>query len=199
MSADDSFRELFEKLCRNDNDAAVEVVHRYAERLIALVRSRLDQRLKQRLDPEDVIQSVFRTFFVRLANGRFQLRDWNSLWGLLVCITVRKCISAYEHHHAAVRDVDREAHPAAPGQQPSSWVFLDRSPDPSDSALLEEALEKALEGLKEQEVAVVILSLQGLEPAEVARQLRCSASKVYRVLGHVRGRLQKLRDAELPC
>jgi RNA polymerase sigma-70 factor (ECF subfamily) len=195
MSPTDSFQQLFEQLRRRDNAAAIEVVDRYAERLIALARSRLDRRLRQRLDPEDVIQSVFRTFFVRLANGQVVLRDWDSLWGLLVCITVRKCLMAHRHHHAAVRDINREDAPAS-WQRAGNWAFLDRAPDSSECLLLEETLEQVLQGLKPQEGEMVVLSLQGQTPLEVARKVGYSASKVYRVLEYVRNRLEQLRNAE---
>jgi DNA-directed RNA polymerase specialized sigma24 family protein len=193
---DDSFSYLLERLRRRDNAAAAQVFDRFAERLVALARSRLDARLRQRLDPEDVLQSVLRTFFVRLADGQFSLRDWDSLWGLLVCITVRKCAKAHERNTAAGRDVYRETALAAAGGTESgpSWDFLDRGPGPSEGALLDEAIEEALREFNEGEIQIVLLSLQGETPAAVKERGRCSLSKVYRVLDRFRQRLERLRD-----
>ena len=36
------------------------------------------------------MQSVFKSFFVRQGQGQFELDNWDSLWGLLVRITLRK-------------------------------------------------------------------------------------------------------------
>jgi len=85
-----SFDELLAQLRNRDNHAAAEVFHRYRCRLIGLARQNLDGRLQRKLGPEDVVQSVFRTVFRRLADGEFELGDWDSLWSLLTCVTVRK-------------------------------------------------------------------------------------------------------------
>jgi DNA-directed RNA polymerase specialized sigma24 family protein len=194
----DSFQQLLARLRRRDAAAASQVFDRFAQRLVALARSRLDQRLRPRLDPEDVLQSVLRTFFVRLADGRFSLRDWDGLWGLLVCITVRKCAKARERNRAAARDVQRESAPAAGGEgDDGCWEFLDRGPGPEEGALLEEALDATLRDLTELERQAVMLSLQGEPAADVARRLGCNPRKVYRVLDHVRQHLRRLRDTDV--
>jgi DNA-directed RNA polymerase specialized sigma24 family protein len=48
-----------------DEQAARENFDRFARRLIGLARTRLDRRIRQKIDPEDVVQSVFRSFFTR--------------------------------------------------------------------------------------------------------------------------------------
>ena len=72
MSLDDlpSFELVNRWKNQNDQQAADLLVRRYAGRLIALARSKLPGRTKRRLDPEDIMQSVCRTFFVRVRDGR---------------------------------------------------------------------------------------------------------------------------------
>ena len=48
--------------------------------LIGLARSHLGGVIRQKVDPEDVVQSVFRSFFQRNAQGNWNLDDWDSLW-----------------------------------------------------------------------------------------------------------------------
>ena len=196
VTQDTSFRQVFEQLRQGDNAAATAVFERYAARLIAVARTHLDARLRRRVDAEDVLQSVLRTFFVRLAGGNVTLINWDSLWGFLVCITVRKCARARERNRAGVRDVKREA--ASPESDDSGrvWEVIGREPGPQDGALLNEALDQATRGLTEQGGQAVMLTLQGLSVPEVAEQLGCSVRKVYRVLEHVRNRLERLRDQE---
>jgi RNA polymerase sigma-70 factor, ECF subfamily len=91
MSDNSSFFAVMSRLQGSDPDAAVRVFERYWQRLLALARSRLDARLQAKLDPEDITQSVFKSFFRRQADGQFNLTDWDSLWSLLVVITLRKC------------------------------------------------------------------------------------------------------------
>ncbi len=47
-----------------DQAAADALFRRYAERLIGLVRLRLSEKLARRVDPEDIVQSVYRSFFL---------------------------------------------------------------------------------------------------------------------------------------
>ena len=52
----------------------------------------LDGSLQQREDPEDVVQTVLRTYFRRAALGEFQIADSSDLWALLAKITRRKIL-----------------------------------------------------------------------------------------------------------
>src|SRR4051794_21953217 len=91
MAADQDFADVMARLRAGDEVAAQEVFGRYAHRLIALARSRLGERLRPKVDAEDVVQSVFKSFFVRYAEDRFDLGGWDGLWSLLTVITLRKC------------------------------------------------------------------------------------------------------------
>src|SRR4051812_1203761 len=77
----------------------------FAPRLIDLARQRLDRRLQGKVDPDDVAQSVVRTVCLRLQKGEFCLEGWDSLWGLMVRITLRKCAHLRRYFLAQRRDV----------------------------------------------------------------------------------------------
>jgi RNA polymerase sigma-70 factor, ECF subfamily len=120
MAADNDFNRLIDCLRRGDEDAASEVFHRFARRLIALARSQLDSWIRTRVEPEDVVQSVFRSFFTRFEAGQFQLGNWDNLWTVLTLITIRQCANRLEFWQAAKRDLQRAvrrrraAHPPPP-------------------------------------------------------------------------------------
>ena len=57
--------------------------------------------MASRVDPEDVIQSAFRTFFVRVRNDEFTFDGENDLFKLLVRLTVNKALRQIAHHRAA--------------------------------------------------------------------------------------------------
>ena len=92
-----------------DQDAAKELFDRYASRLVALARKQISQRLASRVDPEDVVQSVFRSFFGRVKAGKFHIEEQDDLGKLLVRITVHKTLRKVEFHQAAKRDPRMEA------------------------------------------------------------------------------------------
>src|SRR5262245_57321577 len=105
MGASDSFNDLMARLTAGDDEAAAAVFQRYAQRLIALAHSRLDEAARHKEDPEDVVQSVLRSFFTRHRGGQFHLADWDGLWSMLALITVRKCVNRIEYLRAECRDV----------------------------------------------------------------------------------------------
>src|SRR5262249_14642505 len=63
-------------------DAATQLYLRYAERLLALAAAQCAPDLAPRVDPEDIVQSVFRTFFRRAAKGQYDVPEGEELWKL---------------------------------------------------------------------------------------------------------------------
>src|SRR5438067_1701243 len=108
MSTDDSFTEIMNRLRAGDESAAAQVCRRFTNRLIGLARVHLDSRIRQKVDPEDVLQSVYKSFFLRHAQGQFDFHGWEGLWSLLTVITVRKCGRWTRLFHTARRNVRDE-------------------------------------------------------------------------------------------
>jgi RNA polymerase sigma-70 factor (ECF subfamily) len=192
MSRGESFEDLLARLRAGDDDAATEVFNRFARRLIGLAHARLDQQVKRKDDPEDVVQSVYKSFFIRFAEGQFDLKSWDSLWSLLTVLTVRKCGQRIDYFHAARRDVRGEV-PLSPSPAGLSdhatrtpWEAIAREPTPAEAAILTELVEQVQRGLEPRHRAIVSLALQGHGPAEVSAQLGCSERTVRRVLERVR-------------
>src|ERR1700735_522314 len=128
MSQDASFAELMVRMRAGDQKAAARVFRQFGQRLIALARGWLDRAIQQKIDPEDVMQSAFKSFFVRNANGEYDIAGWESLWSLLVVITLRKCGHRVDYFRAARRDVRREVvWPAAADETPP-WEVLAQGP-----------------------------------------------------------------------
>jgi RNA polymerase sigma-70 factor (ECF subfamily) len=195
MSSTNSFAQLMTRLRAGDQPAAAEVFHRFAERLIALARTRLDRRLRQKVDPEDVLQSVYKSFFRRYIQGDFELADWDGLWSLLTVLTVRKCGRWRERFRAECRDVERETSLTARCDG-AGWHVLDREPTPGEAAVLTDTVEQLLQHLEERDRDIVSLTLQGYPVAEIARQLDRPERTVFRVLEHVKKRLRRVEDSD---
>lgn len=189
-----SFNELLERLRRGDDPAVTEMYERFAQRLVGVARRRLDERLRTKVDPDDVINSVFRTVFVRLQAGQFRLDDWGGLWGLLVTVTLRKCGRWRDHYLTEGRDVRREqGKQAGEGEAPAERPDLD-APGPSEALEMEEALLRALEGLDAQQREIVRLTLEGHEINDVCEAVGCKYHRAWRTLKFVGERLERMRD-----
>jgi RNA polymerase sigma-70 factor (ECF subfamily) len=189
VPADPPFSKLMTRLRDGDPDAAAAVFDRFARRLVRLAGSRLPHALAPKLDAEDVVQSVFKSFFLRQADGRLTAESWDGLWTILTVLTVRKCGHKVSRFRAARRDVGREAAPAA-GDSGPVWEAPAPEPRPEEAVLLAETLDEVLRGLREDQRPIVLLRLQGFLQREIAERVGCTERTVERVLRTVREGLE---------
>src|SRR5262245_38197371 len=186
------------RLRAGEDLAAREVFVRFARRLVGLARRNLDGRLAVKVDPEDVVQSAYKSFFVRHREGDLEVGSWDGLWGVLTLITLRKCADRAEYYRAAKRDVTRETAGGSPddGAPAAAELALDREPRPYEAAVLAETVEALFRGIDDpDERSILELSLQGLSAAEIGAQLGRAERSVRRLRERVRKRLERMREA----
>jgi RNA polymerase sigma-70 factor, ECF subfamily len=199
MPASDSFDDCLTRLRAGDEQAAAQVFERFAERLIGLARSRLDRSLRPKVDPEDVLQSAFKSFFGRVDQS-FELDSWGSLWGLLARITLYKCGHRIRYFRTAQRNVQREVGGGHADEETTrEWEGLAREPTPPEAAVLAETVESMLRVLDERDRQVFVLGLQGYTAPEISAELKCSERTVFRALKYIRAELQSLQDEQPPA
>jgi RNA polymerase sigma-70 factor (ECF subfamily) len=192
MSGDPSFDDVMARLRAGEQDAARQVFQRFAGRLITLAHERLGSLVRPKLDAEDVVQSVFKSFFLRYSAGQFDLGDWDSLWGLLVVITLRKCGREIRHFHGPQHDVRREA--AAVGEAAAAWEALAGEPTPAEAAMLADTVEQFLGELGSRERRIFELRLQGCTVPEISAEVGRTEYTVEGMLRKIRKRLRHLQD-----
>ena len=73
MHRPDSIPELVQRVRAGEARAAEELFARYARQLTRLAEENLSRKVLARVGGEDVVQSVFRTFFRRTAQGEFRI------------------------------------------------------------------------------------------------------------------------------
>lgn len=194
MSEHESFADLMARLKGGDQVAAREIFDQFARRLIGLARKRLDERLQPKMDPEDVMQSVFKSFFRVQRAGKLDLANWDSMWAVLTVITLRKCGHRSDYYRAACRNYIRETRQPATDDSVSDFQAIARDPTPSDAAMLTETVDQVLRDLQPREKQVVTLSLEGYSVPEISSQVGRTERTVHRVLKRVRERLEKMQD-----
>ncbi len=192
MSLEETFPQLLNRVRQGDDDAAAVIFRRFVDQLAAHADRHLSPAVRRRTGAEDVVQSVYRTFFRRVRQGEFQLEHWGSLWGLLTRITVRKCA-----HASRGKNRPREAAltPAANGsacEPPSDWEALARDPSPAEAAAFNDVLDSLLNPLRESHREIVKLTLEGYTQPEIGQKLGCSERTVRRVIAQAQVDLEKL-------
>jgi RNA polymerase sigma-70 factor (ECF subfamily) len=145
------------------------------------------------VDPEDVVQSAYKSFFFRYGVGNLDVVNWNSLWGLLTLITVRKCAERAAYHRAERRDATREVS-LRHGEEAAPWLEpFGREPTPLEAAVLSETVEQLLAGLDEEERSIVELSLLGHSTREISERLGRAERTVRLLREGVRHRLERMQ------
>jgi RNA polymerase sigma-70 factor (ECF subfamily) len=178
---EDSSVKLVERWRQGDQAAAAELFRRYANRLIALARSRLTGKLAHRVDPEDVVQSVYRSFFSNVLDDRYELERGGDLWRLLVTMALHKVNDQVKRNRRGKRAVEREqslTDADGPGDQ-----FLAREPSPVEAVALTDELESFMQLLEPPERRVLELRLQGFNLEEIA-------AEIHRILERVKEKLE---------
>lgn len=189
----DSFAEFLRRLQARDDVAARQLFGRFTHQLITLALRHINAELRHKVDPEDVAQSAFKSFFHRYGEGGLEVVNWNSLWGLLAMITVRKCAERAAYHRAECRDAAREVSPPRE-DEPAPWLeHFGREPTPLEAAVLNETVEQLLAGLDEEERPIVELSLQGHTTREISERLGRAERTVRLLRENVRHRLEAMQ------
>lgn len=191
MSISDS-GELLDLWKDGDQQAATEIFERYVSRLIGLARNRLSSRMTKRVDPEDVVQSAYRSFFRHARDDRYVLSRSGDLWSLLAAITVKKLHGQVEHHSAQKRSINREeSNPDEGGLYGVHPNTVSREPSPEEALTVVEELESVMNGLSADHRRMLELRLQEHTIEEVADTVGCSERTVRRVLDRVKQQLQQ--------
>ncbi len=180
-----SDHSLLQRFRRGQNDGPTLLYLRYAGRLRALAAAQSAPGLAARVDPEDIVQSVFRTFFRRAAGGQYDVPEGEEIWKLLLVIALHKIRSAGEFHRAARRDVRQTAAGAAYDRAVESTHGRDEGP----LNVLRLVIDEILEALPPGHRPIVERRIEGYEVAEIAEHLQRSRRTVERVLQEFRRRL----------
>jgi len=182
--------ELLRRWKQGDETAATLLHARYATRLTALARVRLAGKLAARFDAEDVVQSAYRSFFLRARAGEFTIEESGQLWRLLVTVTLRKLWRRVKHHQAERRSVDAEYSAGGDaGMNDTIEAAVAREPSPAAVAEVSCQLETLMAPLPAEQRRALQLRLQDYTIAEIAAELKRSQRTIRRWLDNIKTRL----------
>lgn len=188
-----SDHSLLRRFKRGSQDAATQLYLRYAHRLRALVKAHCSTALTRRVDPEDIVQSVFGRFFRRVIQGDYDVPPGEELWGLFLVIALNKIRAEESFHRAGKRDVRLTV------DEPPEDIPCPQGNDEESFAVLQLTIDEALEQLPEQLRLMVELRIQGHEVTDIATRTRRSKRTVERALQEVRKKLRGLLEGKTPA
>ncbi len=182
MSADEapSDRKLLDRFRAGQDDAATQLYLRYAGRLRALAAKRTATDLKSRIDPEDIVQSVFRTFFRRAARGEYSVPEGDELWKLFLVIALNKVRATRAFHHAAMRDTRQ----TATGTEIQNSIG--QGQDEEALSTLRMTIDELLSGLPTTSRDIIAMRIEGHDVIAIAERTGRAKRSVERVLQEFR-------------
>ncbi len=185
--SDCSDHSLLRRFRRGSQDAATELYLRYAKRLYGLARGRVSADLAPRVDADDIVQSVFKSFFQAVGRGHYDVPAGEELWKILLVIALNKIRTQKAYHRAAKRDARLTA-----GGECFERTLETLQHDEAAYAFLQLATEEALDRLPPSHKQMVELRIQGHEVAQIAVLTGRSKRTVERVLQEARTRLDAI-------
>lgn len=176
-----SDHSLLRRFRRGQEDGPTLLYLRYAAQVQAVVTRRTSPDLAARVDPEDIVQSVFRTFFRRAAEGQYDVPEGEEIWKFLLVIALNKIRSVGAYHRAGRRDV----------RHTTGGEVIESHPGQDEEALhiLEMVVNEVLAALPDGHRLIIESRIEGYEVAEIASRVRRSKRTVERVLQEFRQRL----------
>ncbi|MCY2962472.1 MAG: sigma-70 family RNA polymerase sigma factor [Planctomycetota bacterium] len=180
---------LLRRLRDGEGDAATELYLRYARRLHGLARRQTSSELARRVEPDEIVQSVFRTFFRRVHTGDYTVPAGQELWGLLLVIALNKVRQAAIFHRAARRDIRRTASMEDLGAD----HFLASDDGGGETALtvLRMVVDEVIAALPEAKREMVRLRIDGHDVEDIAIRTKRSKRTVERTLQDFRATLSR--------
>jgi len=173
-----SDESLVHRIRGGEQEAATQLYLKYAARLHSWASSRTSRAYATRFDEEDVVQSVFRTFFRRVSEGLYDVPPGEELWQLLLVISLNKIRKLANHHRAKKRDVGKtsgsEVLEIAGGQNLST--------DETSMQILQMVLDELFVDMTATQRDVVQLRIEGYKTDDIAERTGRSSRTVERVL-----------------
>ena len=165
LSESDSFAALIDRLRRGDNEAARTLLARYEPALRRIIGMRLmDRKLRGRVEAEDICQSVFGSFFVRLGLGQYELDNESDLLRLLATMVRNKVVSKQRHRaledREEVRTLLNQRQKQAGAQE-----------TPSECVVYEDLLKAADRLIAPGDRELIALRKQGMAWNDIANKL----------------------------
>ena len=190
MKNEPSATALISKLRNGDEEAARLIWDRFFAQLITLTRSRLQTSSRAMSDEEDIVLSAMKSFCIGMRNGRFpELSNRESLWRLLLTITLRKIADKQNYDRRGKRDVEKQQLNSSPDADQNAEVnlFVSREPNPEIAAECAEQISRLLESLENEDLKkVAIMKMEGYTNIEVANDIQCSLTSIERKLRTIR-------------
>ena len=179
---------------QGDSIASQQLWQYYFERLIRAARAKLQGQDRRVADEEDIVVSVFESFYRAAQQGRFaELSDRDALWRLLLRMSSRKIIDRRRHDGRQRRGAGQRAISLhGPDDQATIIEIIGKEPTPEMVLMMTEACEQLLNHLGVGTLRdIAVGKMEGYSNADLAERFACSERTIERRLRLIREKYQQ--------
>lgn len=190
--SDNNISHWIDRIKVGDEAAANQIWHHYFDRLVTAVRNRLHGHNRAVSDEEDVVLSVFDSFYAAAGEGRLpDLADRDDLWRLLLRMAARKVIDKHRHDRRQQRGGDLVIH-SLDGNQGTVIEVIGDTPSADMVMMMEESVEQFFSHFDVGHLReLAVAKLEGYSNAELARRFGCSERTIERRMHLIREKYQQ--------
>jgi len=173
------FQVLMQEIRAGSEDAAWELIQLYGPHIVRAVRRRLPQGLRSKVASEDLVQSVWRSFFSNRDKLAVSETSAELLHRLIAIANNRVSKECRKWLDTQARQVRRE-HSVYEGDQFIALTSLD--PSPSQFAIARVRWQRIVSGRSAQHREIIHLRYLGSTQKEIAESLKITERTVRRVI-----------------
>ena len=187
---------LLEQVKIGDSEATKELYNQFAQQLIFQASRRISQVFRSKIDPEDIVQSVFRSFFVRFNSDKISFESWGDLYSFLLTVTARKCGENARKLLSEKRNINREIVQDRENVDEFIGLGVSKEPTPEQVAIFEETLCNLLDPLSESQRTIFRMRLDGHQFVEISEKLGRSERTMYRTMKTLKKRMRAILNQD---
>lgn len=194
MSNSDNVSHWIALVKDGDSAAANRIWQLYFDRLVNLIRGRMKGQNRAVSDEEDIVLSVFDSFYDAALQGRFpDLSDRDDLWRLLLRMSARKVVDKRRHQQRQRRGGNVKILSLdVPEDEKNVFEAIDREPSPEMVLMMEESIQELFSTLDVGHLKeLAVAKLEGYSNAEISRRFGCSERTIERRLHLIREKIQQ--------
>jgi len=183
------FARLMREVCTGSPGATEQLIERYGDHILRIVRRKLNRTLRPKFDSVDFVQAVWASFFA-LPLKHYQFEKSADLVGFLVGLAHNKVVDAVRQRLLTQKyDVNREQSLSDPRHKADA--LPGHQPTPSEIAIAREEWQRLLAGQPEHYREILFALRDGQTQEAVARQLGVNERTIRRVLRKLSGDLHE--------
>jgi RNA polymerase sigma-70 factor (ECF subfamily) len=182
----DEFRDLMQRVRDGSEDAARELLDRYGDHILRVVRRKLHRELRSKFDSVDFVQAVWASFFADVPQqGSFDRPQ--ALIAFLVTLAQNKVIEVVRQRMKTQKyNINREK-PLEAASPDADGAVASRDPTPSQVAIANDEWRRLLAELPDRYQRMLVLLREGHTQKDIARELGVNEKTVRRVLEKLNG------------